>query len=245
VVFFVTFVAGVTPDKWARVWRRREAEELNLSLIDVGDQESALADGRADVGFVRLPVDREALHCITLYREVPVVVVAKDHVLTAYDEVSLSDLADEQLVLGDVPGWEELATAEQLAFPEMSVKDAIEVVASGTGIVVVPLSVARLHHRKDVEHRRVLGIEETEIALAWRVGNDDPRIQTFIGIVRGRTDNSSRSPEPALEAAQKPGTKRGSVKKPAAQKTAEKQARRKAAGNAEGKAAGKPLKRRR
>jgi DNA-binding transcriptional LysR family regulator len=212
-------VTGVTPDKWIRVWRRRETKELNLLRVDASDQETVLTEGRADACFVRLPVDRTALHCIPLYDEVPVVVVAKDHPVTAYDEIELTDLVGEQLVHGDVLHWADIATTDQLAFPEMSVKDAIEVVASGTGIVIIPLSVARLHHRKDVEHRPVLGLPHTRIGLAWQLGNEDPRIQTFIGIVRGRTDNSSRTAE-----APQPDRK-----KPAAEKAADKQARRKTA----------------
>ena len=203
--FSVGFVAGVTPDKWSRVWRRRESEELNLSLVESTEQENVLLNGTADVCFVRLPVERERLHFIPLYREVPVVVVPLDHVVTAYDEVDLADLAQEQLVLGDVAEWEDLGTVEQLDFPAMSLKEAIEVVASGTGIVIVPMSLARLHHRKDVEHRPVRGVADTQIGLAWLRDNDDPRIETFIGIVRGRTDNSSR-------AADKPAAKQESTK---------------------------------
>ena len=33
---------------------------------------------------------------------------------------------------------------------------------------------------------------EVGLGLAWLVDNEDPRVQTFIGIVRGRTERSSR-----------------------------------------------------
>ncbi|CUR57640.1 Transcriptional regulator, LysR family [metagenome] len=232
--FSVGFVTGVTPDKWARVWRQRETEELNLSLVESSRQEELLLTGATDVCFVRLPVDRSRFHCIPLYREVPVVVVPLEHVVTAYDEVELADLADEQLVLGDVPNWDDVSTVEQLTFPSMSVKEAIEVVASGTGIVIVPMSLARLHHRKDVEHRPVRGVPDTEIGLAWLLDNDDPRIQTFIGIVRGRTDNSSRAPAKA-----EPSTKG------APQKPAKKTAAKRTGQPARRRATPKPSKRRR
>ena len=64
--------------------------------------------------------------------------------------------------------------------------------AAGTGVLVVPMSVARLHHRKDVTHRTVTDLPSTTVGLAWLVENDDPRVQTFIGIVRGRSERSSR-----------------------------------------------------
>jgi hypothetical protein len=65
-------------------------------------------------------------------------------------------------------------------------------VASGSGIVVVPMSVARLHHRKDVVHRPVTGVAASRVGLAWRADDEDPRIEDFIGIVRGRTERSTR-----------------------------------------------------
>jgi DNA-binding transcriptional LysR family regulator len=139
---------------------------------------------------VRLPVDREGLHLIPLYEELPVAVMGVEHVLTLADEVALDDLADEQLVLPHRSGWR--PAAEQLAWPPMSVAEAVEVVASGTGIVVVPMSVARLHHRRDVTYRVVSDLEPTTIGLAWPVDDDDPWVQRFIGIVRGRTERSSR-----------------------------------------------------
>ena len=189
----IGFVPGVTPDKWARTWREREPGiPLELSLVEEPDQEGALREGRVDMCFVRLPVDREGLHLVPLYDEVPVVVVPVDHPVAAYDEIPLADLADEQLVAGDVPGWDELRTAEPLAFPEMTLKQAFEVVASGTGVAIVPMSVARLHHRRDVTFRPVTDLPATKVGLAWLVDNDDPRIQDFIGIVRGRTERSSR-----------------------------------------------------
>ena len=74
----------------------------------------------------------------------------------------------------------------------MSVRDAVEVVASGTGVLIVPMSIARLHHRKDTVYRPVTDLPPTTIGLAWLTSNEDDRVQTFIGIVRGRSERSSR-----------------------------------------------------
>ena len=189
--FRVGFVTGATPDKWARTWRERRRDPLDLVPVDQPEQEAGLRDGSLDMCLVRLPIDRDGLHCIPLYDEVPVVVVPKDHVVTVVDEVSLSDLSDEQLVLPHESGW--TPSVPQLDFPPMSVPDAVEVVASGSGVLIVPMSVARLHHRKDVTRRPVTDLPTTKVGLAWRVDNEHERVQSFIGIVRGRTERSSRS----------------------------------------------------
>jgi DNA-binding transcriptional LysR family regulator len=130
------------------------------------------------------------MHCIPLYDELPVAVMSTENVLTLAEEVTTADLAGEQLVLPHPSGW--TPDVEQLAWPPMTVKDAVEVAASGTGIVIVPMSVARLHHRRDVTYRVVSDLEPTTVGLAWLVDNEDPWVQRFIGIVRGRTERSSR-----------------------------------------------------
>lgn len=184
------FVTGATPDKWARTWRARRREPLELVPLEQDGQTAGIRDGSLDLALVRLPIDREGLHLIPLYDEQPVVVVGKDHLVTVAAEVTTRDLVDEQLVLPHASGW--TPEADQLDFPPMSLREAVEVVASGTGVLVVPMSVARLHHRRDVTFRPVTDLPTTKVGLAWLVDNDDPRIQQFIGIVRGRTERSSR-----------------------------------------------------
>lgn len=189
--FRVGFVTGATPDKWAGTWRERHRRQpLQLVPVTEDEQELGLRSGDLDACLVRLPIDRDGLHCIPLYDEVPVVVAGLEHLVSAADELTLDDLADEQLVLPHASGW--VPTAEQLDWPPMSVQDAIEVVASGTGVLLVPMSVARLHQRKDVISRPVTDLPPTKVGLSWLVDNDDERVQTFIGIVRGRTERSSR-----------------------------------------------------
>lgn len=186
----VAFVTGATPDKWAGRYRERERGGLELLPVDEEQQETAIRDGSADMALVRLPIERDGLHCIPLYEEVVVAVVGVDHVTTVVDELSTDDLAEEQLLLPHRSGWTP-AVAQQ-PWPPMSVAEAVEVAASGTGVLLLPQSVARLHHRRDVTQRPVSDLAPTTIGLAWRTDRDDPRLETFIGVVRGRTARSSR-----------------------------------------------------
>jgi DNA-binding transcriptional LysR family regulator len=173
----VTFVVGVTPDKWARTWRERFPEiPLELAPTDEDAQLDALRSGRAEMAFVRLPVDREGLHVIPLYEEVPVAVLPREHLYAGLDEVVEDDLVGEH----------------RPDLSAMTVRQAVEVVASGTGVVVLPMSVAWAHHRKDVVAVPVRDLEPTRVALAWPVAAEDPRLEQFVGVVRGRTARSSR-----------------------------------------------------
>jgi len=198
--FRVAFVPGVTPGKWVRIWEQRmPGTPLEVTLVEERLQRDVLYDGSADMSFVRLPVDRDGLHVIPLYFERAVVVVPKEHAATAYPEVTDADLADElRLEVSD----------------ELTAKQAIETVAAGAGVVVVPMSVARLHHRKDVEYVPVSDLPETQIGLAWRTDREDPRFEEFVGVVRGRTERSSRGAQPVAPKAAKNAPSRQPPRRP-------------------------------
>ena len=209
--FRVGFVPGVTPDNWARVWAERMPRRP-LDLVPLGDRDGSalLRGGDLQMCFLRLPVDREGLHLIPLYDEQPVVVVGREHPVAAYDEIDVADLAGEHLLQDpdDVPAWRdvaaEIADGSRYPVPPMGLRLAAESVAADAGILIVPLSLARLHHRKDVTHVPVRGVPATTVGLAWRQDADDDRIETFVGVVRGRTANSSRSERTG----QRPGPRR-------------------------------------
>jgi DNA-binding transcriptional LysR family regulator len=196
--FRVGFVAGVTPDKWARLWAERTRRPLELVPLADRDGVRLLHADELDMCFVRLPVERTGLHLIPLYDEQPVVVVSTGHPVAAYDEIDVGELADEHLLQDpdDVPAWREVATevadGSRHPVPEMALRQAVESVAADAGILVLPMSLARLHHRRDVTHVRVTGVPTTRVGLAWRTDLQDDRVEVFVGVVRGRTPNSSR-----------------------------------------------------
>lgn len=189
-------VPGATPGKWISAWRDRvPGVELELVPLEVSDQRRALIDGDVDAALVRLPIDRDDLHVIALYEEIPVVVTAADSHLTAADELGLEDLAGEVVIAArdDVLGIRIPDAVEPAFAPPADTAEAIATVAAGVGVVIVPMSLARLHHRKDVEHRPLRDGPTSAVALAWVADRTTPAVDTFVGIVRGRTAHSSRT----------------------------------------------------
>lgn len=181
--FVLVFVPGVTPGKWIGVWKdRMPAVPLEAAQMGQEPAIAALHDASADVALVRLPVDGTGLSLIPLYSERAVVVVPKDHVLEAFETVTVADLADENMLAGQDAG-------------------TVELVSAGLGVAMMPQSVARALSRRDVVARIVTDAPETRVALGWLDGNPDPLIQEFVGIVRGRTANSSRGEQAAPAAA--------------------------------------------
>lgn len=202
-VFRLAIAPGVTPAKWVGVWRERLADvPLELVPVDVLDRGARLRAGEVTAALLRLPIDAEGLGVIPLYTEIPVVVVPVDHAIAAFDEVSILDLADEVFLhpLDDLLEWPSTPGRPAAERPATTA-GAIELVAAGIGVVVVPQSVARLHHRKDLTYRPVTGAPSSRIGFAWVEEEMDELIEEFIGIVRGRTANSSRGRASAPEAA--------------------------------------------
>ncbi|MFR9796550.1 LysR family substrate-binding domain-containing protein [Streptomyces sp. MS06] len=217
--FRLAYVPGVMPAKWVRIWNERLPDvPLDLQQVPAAEAPGALREGRADAGLVRLPVDRTVFSAIPLYTETTVVVVPKDHLVTAADEVTLDDLAEEVLFhpLDDVLGWERPPGEPAFERPATTA-DAVELVAAGVGLLCVPQSLARLHHRRDLTYRPLTDAPQSQVALAWPEQATTDLVEDFIGIVRGRTVNSTRGrrPQPSAEQARQERREKPAAKKPA------------------------------
>ncbi|SEH87683.1 LysR substrate binding domain-containing protein [Mycolicibacterium rutilum] len=214
------YVPGATPAKWARTWAQRHPDvPLQLCAVAAADAPDAVREGTVDVALIRLPADTSELSVIPLYDETTVVVVPSEHLFSAADSVDAADLAAEPtlLPLDDVVDWPDAPGIPVEHRPETT-EDAVELVAAGLGVLIVPQSLARLHHRKDLTYRPIAEAPSCPVALAVPAGPQSAMLEEFIGIVRGRKPGSSRGQaEPA-------------PKRTAREKTLAKQAARAAAG---------------
>lgn len=198
------------------------------------DREPASADG-------------EKYHSIPLYEELPVVILPVDHVLTVLDEVPVEELAEEFLLqpASDIPAYEEVSRAWRESagriVPEgLTDKETIELVAAGVGLYIVPMSIARFYHRKDLTYRPVAGLDLYPVHLVWpRAPKGEPRseelealLQDFIGIVRGRTATSDRGSETRQARAERIAAEKAKEKAKARAANARREARDKKRANA-------------
>ncbi len=214
------YVPGGTPAKWARTWAERHPDvPLTLRAVAAADAAAEVRAGTVDVALLRLPADTSALAVIPLYEETTVAVVPTDHLLSAADELTSADLDGEPILLplDDVVAWADAPGTPIDHRPETT-EDAIELVAAGMGALIVPQSLARLYHRRDLTYRPIADAPTCVVALAFPEGPQSALVEEFTGIVRGRKPGSSRGPaQPA-------------PKRTAREKTLAKQAARAAAG---------------
>lgn len=195
--FTLGYIAGATPGRWADIWAEREPLTRLVLLPLSADEQRPSLDAEVDIALVRLPIegDGNTLHVIPLYDEVPHVVLSIDNELSTLDELTFDDLAGQVVIrpLDDVLGVLDITGAVAPVFEApASTEEAVATVAAGVGVVIVPQSLARLHRRKDVISRPLVGGPTSSVGLAWHVDRESDDIKTFVGIVRGRKATSSR-----------------------------------------------------
>lgn len=174
----IAFVPGVSPAKWARVWRERfPSVELLLRPIGADEVDDALA-GDVDMVFARVPVS-DTHNAIPLWTETAVVAMPKDSPLAEHRQVTDADLADVHVIdAGPVPA---------------DIDATLDLVEANVGVAVLPQSLFRAASRKELVGRALVDAPGTQIVLAWRDEDASDTTEEFIGVVRGRTANSSRN----------------------------------------------------
>ena len=184
----IGFMPGITLTPVARLLRDRHPD-LDVRLLRTGwhDQVEVLLDGRADVGIVRLPIDRTGLAVSPLYTEPRVAVVSSAHRLAGKETVLIADLAADHLLQDPdaVPEWRdvavELRTGERRPITEThSVEEKLELVAGEQGIAVIPASTADFYTRSDVEVIPVEDLGPNHVAVAWPAERNSALIQEFV-----------------------------------------------------------------
>jgi DNA-binding transcriptional LysR family regulator len=152
------------------------------------NQVTVLHDGRADIGYIRMPADLTGLQTSALFSEPRVAVVPAAHRLAGKEEVSIHDLADEHLLQHPdvVPEWRSVAKEmhdrqRPAAITQArSVEEKLEHVAAGRGFSVLPESAATYYQRSDVAWTPITDIPPSEVRLAWVATRRAPLIAEFV-----------------------------------------------------------------
>ncbi|HZA12128.1 LysR family transcriptional regulator [Mycobacterium sp.] len=188
ITFTVGFMPGLTITEPVRALGAAHPDiSVEVLRTDWTNQISVLHDGRADIGYVRMPVDLTGLQSSPLLTEPRVAVLPTSHRLAGKEKVSLDDLADEHLLQHPeaVPEWQAVATelrdGPRAAFVDArSVEEKLERVAAGRGFSVLPESTATYYQRPDVAWMPITDIPPNEVRLAWVSTRRNPLIAEFV-----------------------------------------------------------------
>ncbi|WP_329458711.1 LysR family transcriptional regulator [Streptomyces sp. NBC_01497] len=187
--FGVAFMPGITVTSAVRALTARHPD-LTVDVMRTywGEQAQVVLDGRVDVCFVRVPVDRRGLRLHPLFEEPRVAVLPAGHRLAGKPSVGIADLAGEYLLQDPdaVPEWRDLpgrGDVPSRSRPRAAtVEEKLEYVAAREGLVILPLSAAAFYTREDIVHVPVHDIPPGQVQLAWSADRGTPLIAEFTAL---------------------------------------------------------------
>ncbi|SRR5579885_147739 len=163
------------------------------SLVTL-QQTEALRNGRIDLGFLTLPVDDEGLTVEPILRERLMVVMRKNHPLSARKRLPLRALANETLIVFPLylsPGRFEMITSlcRNAGFSLHVIHEAdnihtmLDLVAAGFGVSLMRASVQNTD-RKDVVFRELQHSPLVETGIAYRRDNPSPALRSLVAVAK-------------------------------------------------------------
>ncbi len=192
--FTVGFMPGIIVTSAVRLLTER-FPQLRVDVVRTSwdDQVEMVRDGRVDVSFVRLPVQRRGLTVVPLFSEPRVVALPQHHPLTLKSSLTIADLAALDLLQNPdaVPEWRDAAeelratalSVDRMNLPVVhTVEEKLEHVAAERGIVVLPESTAMFYTRPDIVYRYVSDLPQGDVALAFEGRRSSPQIEAMVQI---------------------------------------------------------------
>ncbi|SNQ47864.1 LysR family transcriptional regulator [Frankia canadensis] len=175
----VTATMGAELPQWRLLFRQ----------IGWSDPSVGLAGGEVDVALAWLPVPAHGgFSWKVVATEHRLVALPSTHHLAPRADLTFADLAaDPFIALPAQAGpprdfW--LATARRGTQPAVAAEaataeEALDAIAAGTGIALLPAGHADLARRDDIILRPVRDLPPAELAVLWRSGDDRPAVHTF------------------------------------------------------------------
>lgn len=194
--FTVGFTPGVPVAPAIREFSRRHPDRsVEVLRMNWSDRAAIIRDGRADVGYLRLPADTSGLAVEPLLSESRVALVPAGHRLAGRDTVRIADIGQDIIPTpNDAPEWQDVATGardepregpEQPDLAARSIEELLEQAAAGRGVVVLPLSAAVYFSRPDLTRIPVSDVAPAQVCLAWERSRHSALIREYLDIARG------------------------------------------------------------
>lgn len=193
---YMAFAATeLMPSAVARFRRAHPHVETRLQYIRTQGQKIALANDEIDVGYMIGPFDHPDIRSLQLSSEPLYVVTPRSHPLLQRARIEPHDLADQDIILGDLREWEEyrwrlndMFSAEGIALrvtlEASNTLALLGLVAAGLGVTIFPESLLGFLGRH-VEVRQIMHPAfRSNTILAWRRGNLSPQLKSFLALAR-------------------------------------------------------------
>ncbi|MGW1892227.1 LysR family transcriptional regulator [Streptomyces sp. NPDC002004] len=180
----VAFSPGLHVSEAIRAFAASRPEvEIDVFPLRWWEQDAPLRDGRAHVGFLRRPFDDSGLRTVPIGHETKVACLPATHPLAGRRSLTSADLDGEPIL-------------DARTRRTSSLEEKFELIASGQGIALVPLSVASLYSRRPgLVYLSVSDALPAETCLAAPEGNCAGLVVDFLDIATVTLRRSSGTAE--------------------------------------------------
>jgi len=169
--------------------------EVKLHELKTSELIAALRDGQVQVGFVRLPIQDEALVVEQILREELMVVLPKRHPLASRARISFRDLTQEVFLMPPrqlAPGFHDqvfnlcrqAGFAPKVGTEASQLQTIINLVAAGMGITLVAESVRNFVGRGVLFKQLPEPAPIVEVGVAWLRDAHSEVLTAFLKVVR-------------------------------------------------------------
>lgn len=197
-ITYMAFAATeLMPHAVSRFRRLHPQVEVNLRYMRTQGQKLALARDEVDIGYMIGPFDHADFHSHRLATDPLYLVTPRNHPLARRREVRPADLAEENLILGDMIEWEayrwrlnDMFSAEGVAMnvrlEASNTLALIGLVAAGLGVTVYPRSLIGFLGR-NVEVRPIVhSAFRIQTVLVWKRANRTKAVRSFVEVAKKR-----------------------------------------------------------
>ncbi|CAM5459436.1 DNA-binding transcriptional LysR family regulator [Aquamicrobium terrae] len=169
--------------------------DVSLRYIRTQGQKLALAHDEVDIGYMIGPFDHSDFHSLRLTSDPLYVVTPRNHRLTRLQEVRPADLAEEELILGDMIEWEayrwrlnEMFSSEgvplNIKLEASNTLALLGLVTAGLGVTVYPESLIGFLGR-NVEVRPLMHPDfRVQTVLVWKRTNRARAVRHFVEVAK-------------------------------------------------------------
>ncbi|RSO10241.1 LysR family transcriptional regulator [Streptomyces sp. WAC 06783] len=148
------------------------------------ERDAPLRDGRAHVGYLRHPFDDTGLRTVPIGHEAKVACLPVTHPLAGRPALTSADLDGEPVL--------DVRTRRT-----SSLEEKFELIASGQGIALVPLSIAGSYSRPDLVYLPVTDALPVGTCLAAPEGNCTGLVRDFLDLATAILRRPADAPEPS------------------------------------------------
>jgi DNA-binding transcriptional LysR family regulator len=198
--YYGTAASRLLPGTLAAFGERRPSTIVSVRELLFGDLDDLITGG-VDLAFTRLRADQVRDLPVTvaeLASEPRVLVVGRSHRLADRISVSLRELEKDSFLVNPATDqnamerWKDEQRRHglpgRIAGKARSVTELLTLVAAGTGITLVPVSVARQHRPPTITYVPVTDAEPAVISLVWPTGTLSPSAEAFIHAAQAQAE---------------------------------------------------------